>query len=99
MLFLLLVIAGCASSEIDTNTITITGQAVNRKGGPAIHSESNVYFIQNEPYWDDKYVDKQVAVTGTVTFVPNPEPEDGKLVQRMSASYYTIKKATWVLKE
>jgi len=99
LLLLLLIIAGCASTK--NNQITVTGTAVNRKISAAEYSDKGIYFIDDVNSWDEQYLDKQVTVTGTLTYEPNPEPEEKNvtLVQRMEGPYYVIKKATWFLKE
>lgn len=101
LLLLLIIVAGCAS--VETDTITITGIAVNRKGGPAVHADDDdMYFIEDAYSWDEKYVDKKVTVTGVLKVVPNPEPEDKTaLVQRRDGTepYLVIKKAKWALAE
>ena len=97
LFLLLLAVVGCSSTK--NQKITVTGTAVNRKISAAVYSDKGVYFIDDINSWDEKYLDKQVTVTGTLTYEPDPEPENGQLMQRMSGSYYVIKKATWALKE
>ncbi|MES2484449.1 MAG: hypothetical protein V4581_00650 [Bacteroidota bacterium] len=100
LLFLLvLTITGCSSTK--NQEITVTGITEYWKEGSAVHTDNGVYFIDNV-VWGEKYLGKKVTVTGILTRVPNPEPEDtNKLSQHRSGmtEYLVIKNATWVLKE
>ena len=97
---MLLVFYGCAS--VKNQKITITGTAIHTKGGPAVSADGNVYYIDNLVYWNKENLEKKVTVTGILTYVPNPEPEDKNELRQYRGGlteYLVIKEAAWVLKE
>ncbi len=59
----------------------IKGTAYNRKGGAVVATDSLHYWIEGKNYWEDKYFDKTIIVTGELV-LRNDNPvflDTGKL--------------------
>ncbi|KOS06052.1 hypothetical protein AM493_08365 [Flavobacterium akiainvivens] len=99
LIFLSIAVAGCAS--VETDTITVTGVVGNSKAGHVINNENGEYILEGVNL-DSSYLNKKITVTGRLAYIPNPEPEDKSiLVQRRSGTgdYRVIKNTKVILVE
>ena len=75
--------------------ITISGIAYDAKRSAIIKTkQGRIYYIDNLPRWDKKYLDKKVKVTGELITESNKR---NITIQQVEGNVYIIKKAKWQL--
>ena len=75
--------------------VTITGIAYDAKRSAIVTTkQGRIYYIDKLPYWDKKYLDKKVKVTGELIIESNKR---NITVQQVEGTVYIIKKAKWQL--
>lgn len=75
--------------------ITVIGKAQDAKRSAVLISVSgDVYYLDELPSWEKKYLGKRVKVTGELTIEVNKR---NITVQQVEGRVYIIKKAKWQL--
>jgi len=100
ILFCLQVISSCGiikSSKMQENNLeTFEGIAQDTKSGAVIVTDENiVYYIDGLEYWEGKYLNKKLIVTGILTKMKGVELSDSILISQNIPSKIIIKQAKY----